>query len=118
MSKESSSSSSGVSAVGLLGVAFVVLKLCGIINWSWWWVTAPFWGGVALILAVLLVIGVVVLPAKAYSAHRRKQRDLHYKEPEILEEQHKPFPERKSKFMERLEEAMKASEEAKRRAGR
>jgi hypothetical protein len=29
--------------VGLLGVAFVVLKLCHVIDWSWWWVTAPFW---------------------------------------------------------------------------
>ena len=38
---------------GLLGVAFVVLKLCGVINWSWWWVTAPFWGLLAILLAVL-----------------------------------------------------------------
>lgn len=39
-----SSSSVGVDVVGLLGVAFVVLKLMGIIDWSWWWVTLPFWG--------------------------------------------------------------------------
>lgn len=31
-----------VSPFGFLGVAFVVLKLLGVINWSWWWVTAPF----------------------------------------------------------------------------
>jgi membrane protein YdbS with pleckstrin-like domain len=37
----------------LLGIAFVVLKLCGVIAWSWWWVTLPFWGGIALVLAVL-----------------------------------------------------------------
>lgn len=43
MSKESSSSSSGIGAGGLLGVAFVVLKLTHIIDWSWWWVTLPFW---------------------------------------------------------------------------
>ena len=23
---------------------FMTLKLCGIIAWSWWWVTAPLWG--------------------------------------------------------------------------
>jgi small Trp-rich protein len=28
--------------ISLLGVAFIVLKLCGIINWSWWWVLSPF----------------------------------------------------------------------------
>ena len=61
MSKQtSSSSSSGV--LGLLGVAFVVLKLLGVINWSWWWVTLPFWGGLALvfgIIGVFLLISVI-----------------------------------------------------------
>jgi hypothetical protein len=28
---------------GALGVAFVVLKLCGVLDWSWWWVLAPLW---------------------------------------------------------------------------
>lgn len=35
---------SGVGTTGLLGVAFVVLRLCGVIDWPWIWVTAPFWG--------------------------------------------------------------------------
>ena len=52
----SSSSSSGIGAMGLLGVAFVVLKLCGVINWSWWLVTLPFWGGLALVLVILLIV--------------------------------------------------------------
>ena len=56
MSKTSSSSSNGIGVFGLLGVAFVVLKLTGYIDWSWWWVTAPFWGGFALLLGVLLII--------------------------------------------------------------
>jgi len=45
----------GVSLVGALGVVFVVLKLCHVIDWSWWWVTLPFWGGAALVLAIFLV---------------------------------------------------------------
>lgn len=49
-------SSSGVSVLGLLGVVFVTLKLCGVINWSWWWVTLPFWGGIALFLVILLIV--------------------------------------------------------------
>lgn len=41
--------------LGLLGVAFVILKLCGIITWSWWLVTLPFWGGIALVLIILII---------------------------------------------------------------
>lgn len=40
---------------GLLGVAFVVLKLTKTIAWSWWWVTAPFWGPIALIVLFLAI---------------------------------------------------------------
>ena len=54
MSKESSSSG-GIGVLGLLGVAFVVLKLMGYIDWSWWYVTLPFWGGAAVALGVLLI---------------------------------------------------------------
>jgi hypothetical protein len=43
----------GVGVLGLLGVLFVGLKLTGFIDWSWWWVTAPFWGGFLLIALVM-----------------------------------------------------------------
>jgi hypothetical protein len=64
MSKSSSSSSSGIGVLGLLGVAFVVLKLTGFINWSWWWVTVPFWGGLVIVLAILAIIGIVYILKK------------------------------------------------------
>lgn len=56
MATGSASSSGGISILGLLGVAFVVLKLTGFIDWSWWWVTAPFWGGVAVFLTGAAVV--------------------------------------------------------------
>lgn len=40
----------------LLGIAFVVLKLCKVIDWSWWLVTLPFWIPFALALVVLVVL--------------------------------------------------------------
>ena len=56
MSKENSSSrSGGIGILGLLGVVFVTLKLCGVINWSWWYVTIPFWGGIALLLVIIAI---------------------------------------------------------------
>lgn len=60
MSQSSSSSSSGIGVAGLLGVSFVVLKLTGFIDWSWWWVTLPFWGGIALFVVVALLMMVMV----------------------------------------------------------
>lgn len=46
----------GTSLAGLLGVVFVTLKLCGIIDWSWWWVTLPFYAPVVLFILFLIVI--------------------------------------------------------------
>lgn len=34
------SAGGGVGVTGLLQVAFIVLKLCNVIEWSWWWVLA------------------------------------------------------------------------------
>ena len=39
----------------LLFMVFLVLKLTGVIHWSWWWVTSPMWMPVALFLVVLVV---------------------------------------------------------------
>ncbi len=33
---------------GFLFLIFLILKLTGVIDWSWWWVTAPLWIGFAL----------------------------------------------------------------------
>jgi len=44
---------------------FLTLKLCGVIRWSWWWVTAPLW---ALPAALLFFLGVIVV------AHMRGNR--------------------------------------------
>ena len=64
MSNETAVRSGGIGVFGLLGVVFVTLKLCGVINWSWWLVTLPFWGGLALMLAFLL-LGLFVFGAIA-----------------------------------------------------
>ena len=61
----SSSSSGGIGICGLLGVAFIVLKLTGVINWSWWWVTAPFWGGFAI--GLIILAGILILAVWANS---------------------------------------------------
>ena len=59
MASKSAAQSGGIGFSGLLGILFIGLKLAGYIDWSWWWVTAPLWGGLALVLAVLLGVGVI-----------------------------------------------------------
>lgn len=68
MSKEvSSAGSGGVGLFGLMFLLFLGLKLGGVINWSWWWVTAPLWGPAALVLAILVVVFIFALIGAAFS---------------------------------------------------
>lgn len=56
MSDKSTASSGGIGFFGLLAVALIVLKLCKVITWSWWWVLAPIWIPMTIAVFVLLVI--------------------------------------------------------------
>lgn len=56
----------GLSLGGLgviLFIVFLVLKLCNVIGWSWWWVFAPLWIPFGLVLAIWIVIGLIGLIA-------------------------------------------------------
>ena len=61
----SSEKQGGIGLMGILFIVFLILKLVGTITWSWWWVTAPLWGPVAVGLAVMalfLLIGLILAP--------------------------------------------------------
>ena len=63
------SGSSGIGFTGVLTIVFVVLKLVGVITWSWWWVLSP----------TLINIGVwliVVIIYAAYLTHENKEYGL------------------------------------------
>jgi len=55
-----SSASGGITFSGLLAIVFITLKLCHVIDWPWWWVTAPLWVP-ALIALVIILFLIVVL---------------------------------------------------------
>lgn len=57
----STSKSSGVGFMGLLTIAFIVLKLTNVITWSWVWVLSPLWIGFGLGLTVVVIL--VILAA-------------------------------------------------------
>jgi hypothetical protein len=58
MEKSKNSSSGGIGFTSLLTVAFIVLKLCKVITWSWLWVLAPTWIPLAILIIVLVIIEV------------------------------------------------------------
>ena len=43
----------------LLTIAFIVLKLCNVIEWSWIWVLSPIWIPCVVVIIILLVIGII-----------------------------------------------------------
>lgn len=46
----------GTILVDFSTILFIILKICGIIKWSWLWVFAPLWGSFALMLITMIAI--------------------------------------------------------------
>jgi len=44
----------GIGFFGLLTLIFITLKLTNYIDWSWWWVLAPMWIPIVLVLLFIL----------------------------------------------------------------
>lgn len=65
MEKTKVNVSGGVSFTGLLQIVFIVLKICGVINWSWWLVLLP-----SLISLGAIIIGLIFLGVYFYIASR------------------------------------------------
>lgn len=61
VNKKATPAVGGIGVADVLGIVFVVLKLIGVINWSWVWVLAPFWIQIALVLIVALITFIVVI---------------------------------------------------------
>ena len=63
---KNSNSAKGIGFTGMLTVAFIVLKLCGVIKWSWVWVLSPIW--ISLLLSIMiffLIVGIKVWAEKS-----------------------------------------------------
>lgn len=55
-SSNKTAAAGGTGFLTLLQVAFIVLKLCKVIDWSWWWVLSPTWIPIALVILVVLIV--------------------------------------------------------------
>lgn len=47
------SSGTGIGFGSLLTIVFITLKLCNVIDWSWWLVLAPTWMPISLVLVII-----------------------------------------------------------------
>ncbi|ULG01494.1 hypothetical protein phiA019_0149 [Aeromonas phage phiA019] len=45
--------------LSILCLIFITLKLTGYIAWSWWWVLAPIWIPISIILVVFVIVGML-----------------------------------------------------------
>lgn len=71
-SKSRPARSNGIGIGTVAALTFTVLKLTGVIAWSWWWVLAPLWIPAAVVLLILLVLGVAVLVASKETGRGRR----------------------------------------------
>ena len=71
-------SGGGISFCGALFLIFLVLKLLKIIDWSWWWVTAPLWIPTCLVLGglILYFLFVIILALCSVIKDRRKHKKI------------------------------------------
>lgn len=88
-------SSNGAGFGSLLLLSFIVMKLCGVINWSWWWVLSPAWIGAGILVILLAVLGIFKL------AEHRKNKKVVNQQGQL-----------KSKWQERLDQMQEARAKA------
>lgn len=60
--EKNNNASGGIGFAGLLTICFIVLKLIGIINWSWVWVISPIW--ISIIIGIILGIILIIMENK------------------------------------------------------
>ena len=58
MENNKNTASGGIGFTGLLTIVFIVLKLTGVINWSWVWVLSPIWISLALVLTIIIIVAI------------------------------------------------------------
>ena len=49
----------GLGVCDVLGIIFIILKLLNVIDWSWWWVLAPFWIPIGIVIICAIIIGIL-----------------------------------------------------------
>lgn len=70
-----SAKSGGIGLAGVLGIVFIILKLCGVIAWPWIWVVSPFWIPVAIWLSIVVISSAIIAIAAIAGKPKFKSYD-------------------------------------------
>ena len=57
--ENNSSSYAGIGVVGVLEIIFIVLKLVGVIDWSWWIILIPLWIDLGMSFILVLIVFII-----------------------------------------------------------
>ena len=55
----------------IMFIVFLVLQLCGVISWSWWWVVSPLWIMALFVIAVMILYFVIAFLMELRKYKRR-----------------------------------------------
>ena len=54
MREKNKSQGYGMNFLEVLLIVFVILRLVGVISWSWWWVLSPLWLPLLIVMPYLV----------------------------------------------------------------
>lgn len=72
MSSENDLIESVIDTMKILIIIFVVLKVLGLIQWSWLWVFSPIWIMCGLALAYLVILGIIAIITYIVTSSKKK----------------------------------------------
>lgn len=59
MKNNNRSNGDGMGFFSVLQIVFIVLKLCGVIDWKWGWVLSPTWGSIIFYVAIAIIYAAI-----------------------------------------------------------
>lgn len=72
---ENGKAAGGVGFCGLLAIAFIVLKLTHVIEWSWLWVLSPLWIPAAIVAGILVIVVIVAIVKMTAAEVQKRMKD-------------------------------------------
>ena len=101
----------GIGFLGVLFIVFLVLKLTNQIDWSWWWVTCPFWGPTAIGVVVWICL---VLWSRVFVWYKLRTDEGFRKTYELLKKRQENIKQQPRTLADRLKQMQEEAQKLER----